>query len=232
MKVSWLFLFLFCVSLYAHEPELECEKKWGEIDFQGKRVMRYRLRANHFPRGMRFRLFVKWFNGEEADIFTYKANQKGHLILEQIRRDPTYALCPLKNGERLFFVMKAEDDSALSAEISIVPFPIALKTKSGLDLSLELQDQEGEVFQLHGEGFCSGEVFQLTTLVEGKEHNYSIIASSQGVIDFPLKLALSDHDGGNCSLTINRTNKESVLFPFKAGRAALSLAGAFALEIK
>jgi len=232
MKATWIFLFLCCASLYAHEPQLKCEKKWGEIDFQGKRVMRYRLRANHFPRGMRFRLFVKWFNGEEADIFTYKANQKGHLILEQMRRDPTYALCPLKNGERLFFVMKAEDGSPLSTQISIVPFPIALKTKSGLNLSLELQDPEGEVFQLHGEGFCSGEVFELTTLAEGKEHNYSVIASSQGVIDFPVKLSLSDRDGGDCSLIISRSNKERVMLPFKAGRAALSLAGAFALEIK
>lgn len=232
MKVVCLLFFFFCASLWAHAPELECEKKWGEIDFQGKRVMRYRLRANHFPRGMRFRLFVKWFNGEEADIFTYKANQRGHLILEQVRQDPLYALCPLKNGERLFFVMKAENGSPISAQISIVPFPIALKTKSGLKLSLELQDHEGERFQFLGEGFFSGEVFELTTYVQGKEHCYSVVASSQGKIDFPLKLHLSDPDGGDSSLLITRSNQETILFPFQAGRAALSLAGAFALEIK
>jgi hypothetical protein len=232
MKAAWVFLFFFCASLCANVPELECEKKWGEIDFHGKRVMRYRLRANHFPRGMRFRLFVKWFNGEEADIFTYKANQRGHLILEQVRRDPMYALCPLKNGERLFFVMKAEDNSALNAEISIVPFPIALKTKSGLKLSLELRGQDGEAFLLHGNGFYSGEVFEVTTLVQEKEHTYSVIASSKGIVEFPIKLELRDHDGGECSLSLTRSDDETIILPFKAGRAALSLAGAFALEIK
>lgn len=232
MKAAWVFLLFFCASLCGNVPELECEKKWGETDFHGKRVMRYRLRANHFPRGMRFRLFVKWFNGEEADIFTYKANQRGHLILEQVRRDPLYALCPLKNGERLFFVMKAEGNPALTAEISIVPFPIGLKTKSGLKLSLELRGQDGDAFLLHGDGFYSGEVFEVTTLTQGKEHTYSVIASSKGVVEFPIKLDLPDRDGGESSLTLTRSDDEIIVLPFKAGRAALSLAGAFALEIK
>ena len=233
MKKKIIVWFIFLIgSVCAATPQLECEKKWGEIEFQGKRVMRYRLRANHFPAGKRYRLFVKWFNGEEADTFYYTANQRGHLILEEQRKkDPLYALCPLKKGERISFLMKSADDPSSYTETSLVPFPITKKTKNGLKLAVELLGQDGDLFRVCAAGFCSGEVIELSTLFQDKQEHYRVIASSQGVVDFPIKLDLIDRDGGQCLLTFKRS-KEEVQLSFDAGRAALAYAGGFVLEIK
>ena len=234
-KKRGLFCFIFLLSagqVFSDAPRLECEKKWGEIVFQGKRIMRYRLRASNFPEGARFCLFVKWFNGEEADTFFYRANHRGHLILEEKRKkDPLYAVCPLKNGERISFLMKSEKEPFLNTEVSLVPFPIAKNTKSGLKLSIELLGQDGDLFRVLGSGFCSGEVIELLASFQGKEQRYRAIASSQGVLDFPVQLELIDRDGGECLLTLGRA-KEEIPFSFHVGRAALAYAGGFVLEIK
>jgi hypothetical protein len=234
-----LFLFFLCLSAlawhacnYADSPWFKCEKKWGEAKFQGKRIVRYRLRGGHFPQGQRFLLIVKWFNGEEAELFTYVANRKGYLILEEDRRDdPIYALCPLKKGERVTFVMRTQDNASILAETSVVPFPNSLKTESGVKLSLELQSQEGDAFCLLGKGLDSEEPCEMVFSFQGKEYHYFLKASSEGRIYLPFTFALDDIDGGGCFLTLQRKN-EKIILPFYAGRAASRLVGGFALEIR
>ena len=229
--ISYLVLFSFG-SVAAKTPQLECEKRWGEMKYKGKRIVRYRLRGSGFPEGNRFRLVVKWFNGEEADTYSYVANRHGYLILEDdVQDDPIYALCPLKKGERIAFLMRCEEDPACCPEASVVPFPLAYKTKSGLKLSLELKGDDGEAFRLLGRGFSSQESFEINFSFQGKDYRHSLIASSEGRVDFPLVLELDDRDGGECDLHIKRA-KEDVVFPFLVGRAALELAGGFALEIR
>ena len=224
-------LILLCSMGFVDGPSLECEKKWGEIKFYGKQMKRYRLRANHFPEGKRFQLVVKWFSGEEADTFTYVANHRGHLILEtkDAKKDPLYAVCPLKKGERIEFMMKAEDDPSFLIATSIIPFPDELKTKSGLELSLELRGQEGEAFIFHGKGFKAGEVFELVSTFQGVDQSFPVIASSDGTVYFPFQVKLAENNDG--MLTIRR-EREDVEFPVQAGRPALGLAGGFCLEIQ
>jgi len=231
-----LFLFfwalLFQGHLWADPPWFKCEKKWGEAKVQGRRIVRYRLRGNNFPQGQRFLLTIKWFNGEEAEMFAYMANRRGYLILEEDRRDdPIYALCPLKKGERIAFLMRSEEDPSFLAQTSVVPFPLSLKTKSGLKLSLELQAQDGSSFCLFGRGFQPGETCGMDFSFQGKDYHYSLIASSEGRVNFPFTFELDDRDGGECSLILKRVNEE-IIFPFQAGRAALGLIGGFALEIR
>src|SRR5579862_925327 len=233
MRTIFLF-FIYCWvflsqrHLWADPPWFKCEKRWGEAKVQGKRIVRYRLRGNNFPQGQRFLLVVKWFNGEEAETFAYVANRRGCLILEEDRRDdPLYALCPLKKGERIAFVMRSENDPSFFAETSVVPFPLSLKTKSGLKLSLELKAQEGNSFCLAGRGFNPGENCEMHFSFQGKDYHYSLTASSQGRINFPFTFELEDREGGTCSLILKRKNEE-ISFPFQAGRTALKLVGGFA----
>lgn len=222
-------LSLLCAG---QEPRLECEKRWGEAKYKGKRIVRYRLRGNGFPEGNRFRLVVKWFNGEEADTYSYIASRSGHLLLEEGRQDePIYALCPLKRGERIAFLMRCEEDPSCCAEASVVPFPLAYKTKSGLKISLELKGEDGDAFRLLGRGFLPQEHFEISTLFQKKNCKYSLIASSEGKVDFPLIFELDDREGGECTATLKRAEEE-VIFSFLAGRAALELAGGFVLEIR
>jgi len=236
MKViSFILIQLVLLLSYAHlraQPRLECEKKWGEAKFKGKQIKRYRLRADDFPEGQRFRLVVKWFNGEEADTIAYVANRRGHLILEQERKDdPLYALCPLKMGERIAFLMRCEEDSSCCAEASVVPFPLMFKTRSGLELSLELKGQDGDAFYFWGQGFKSREKVDVRASFQGKDYAYRVNASSTGEVNFPFSLQMDDRDGGECVLTVKR-DQEEVPLSFQAGGAALELAGGFVLEIR
>ncbi len=226
-----LMLFFSCAHLHA-QPRLECQKRWGEAKYKGKRIKRYRLRANDFPEGKRFNLVVKWFNGEEAQTFSYVSNHWGHLMLDdEIGQDPLYALCPLKKGERIAFLMRSEEDPTFVAEASVVPFPLEFKTKSGLKLSLELKGQDGDAFCLLGRKFLSGENLEVKSSFQGKQSSYPVTASSEGKVNFPFTLEMVDRDGGECLLTVKRKIEEIVI-SFHAGRAALDLAGGFALEIR
>jgi hypothetical protein len=226
-----LFLFLSLGNLHA-APQLECKKKWIEVKYKGKRVKRYELKASDFPEDRRFRLVVKWFNGEEAETYSYISNRHGHLFLdEESNGDPIYALCPLKKGERISFLMRAEDDPSFSVEASVVPFPLTFKTKSGLKLSVELMGQDGEAFRLLGRKFRAEEQFELKSSFQGKERGYSVTASSQGKINVPFILEMEDREGGECVLTLKRGLEEAVI-TFQAGQSALGLAGGFALQIR
>jgi hypothetical protein len=212
-------------------PQLECKKKWIEIKYKGKKVKRYELKARDFPRDKRFRLVVKWFNGEEAETYSYISNQHGTLFLdEDPHADPIYALCPLKKGERITFLMRDEEDPFFSIETSVVPFPMTFKTKSGLKLSLELMGQDGEAFRLLGRKFDTEEKIVVSASFQGKERTYPVVASSQGKINLPFILEMEDRSGGECVLTLKREQDEDVI-SFQAGRAALGLAGGFALKI-
>src|SRR5690348_3823238 len=225
-------VFLLSSIHLGAQPRLECEKKWGEAKFKGKKIKRYRLRGSDFPQGDRFRLYVKWFNGEEAETFAYVSNHRGYLILdEELAEDPLYALCPLKLGERIAFLMRSEEDPSFNIETSVIPFPLEFKTDKGARISLELKGQDAEAFLLQGRKFHPRESFVLRSSFQGKDNRYFLIASADGTVTFPFILDLDDLDGGECLLTVKRKGEEHVI-SFRAGRAALGLAGGFALKIR
>jgi hypothetical protein len=221
------------VKTASSMPKLSCEKKWGEVDFQGKRFIRYRLRAKDFPAGQSYRLFVKWFNGEEAETFSYKANGRGHLILQEKRKEPLYALCPVKKGERIEFMMRSEEDPNALTVVSVVPFPLQLNTKTGVELSLELKDKEGSAFHLQGKGFTPGEVLRAVSSFQGQEFSYMVTASPDGAVSFPMVFDMRGQEGGECLLTFKRIEAgENITLPFQVGKGALEIAGGFVLEIR
>jgi hypothetical protein len=233
VKIVFLVLALLfsSINLFA-EPRLECEKKWGEAKFKGKKIKRYRLRGSDFPQGDRFRLYVKWFNGEEAGTFAYVSNHRGYLILdEELNEDPLYALCPLKRGERIAFLMRSEEDPSFSIETSVIPFPLEFKTDKGARISLELKGQDGEAFLLQGSKFRPSESFELHSSFQGKDNRYCLMASPDGTVTFPFIVDLDDLDGGECVMVIKR-KEEKYAISFLIGRAALGLAGGFALKIR
>jgi hypothetical protein len=193
--------------------------------------VRYRLRADHFPEGNRFNLCVKWFNGEEAETFDYIANRKGHLVLSEKREDPLYALCPLKRGERIQFVMRSRDDPKFFKEASIVPFPMEMISKSRVHLSLELQGQWGEFFLLQGSGFIPNEKVEIYYELADYSRSYALIASEEGDISLPVSFDKQGFEGGLCTLKCKRASEE-IYFPFHAGKEALEIVGGFVLEIR
>ncbi len=97
--------------LIAKEPQLKCEKRFGEMDWQGMKFHRYRLRAENFPPKQNFHLIVKSFDGTQTKTFKYSANDRGHLIYQpsEAIQGEVYAICPVKRGERLTFLMQSEE---------------------------------------------------------------------------------------------------------------------------
>ncbi len=226
-------IFLSSSAFASASPSLACEKKWGELEIYGKLLKRYRLRAENFPEGKHFRLYVKWYNGEEAEMLSYSANHKGHLILEmpEKKKDPFYALCPLKRGERIEFFMRSEEDSAVMVHASVVPFPNDLKTPSGIKLSLELQSHAGDRFLLRGEGFQPGETLEVNCQYQTQLTNYATEATADGVIEVPVRLELKENESGEALLILRRPS-EKIAFPFQVGEPALEIAGACCLEFR
>lgn len=230
MKRWWAVLCVWMVGVCAEEPELWCEKKWGELTWEGIRFERYRLKAEHFPPEQKFRLVVKSFDGTSTDTFTYLSNKKGHLIFqpeEPIDGD-VFAICPLKRGERLTLLMRAEKGD-VSYGTDFIPFPLEFKSKSGVVLHLELQGEKGEKFLLFIEGLKSKEEIILSYGFEEKTIPVDIQVTPLGevatVIAFP-----AESQGGEAKILLKR-KREEILFPFVWGAPALELVGACCLEL-
>lgn len=167
--------FALSPMLFAAEPQLSCEKIWGEMTWEGMEFHRYKLRAENFPPQKKFQLIVRSFDGTETETFTYNSNKKGHLILEPLKNvveGDIYAICPAKRGERLTFVMRS-DEFSYTAEV--VPFPIEMRSKKGVWLNLELQGDKGEKFFLSAEGLKANENVELyVDLQQGEKISFVV----------------------------------------------------------
>jgi hypothetical protein len=224
---------LFLMSpLISHEPQLSCERKFGQKTWRGMVFYRYRLRAEHFPPKQTFQLIVKSFNGIQTEAFKYSSNARGHLILQPLKdvQGTIYAICPVKRGERLTFLMRSDEDNEVY-ETDVVPFPLGMKSKKGIQLTLELQGEQGEKFLLFAQGFTPNEEVSAFLQVEGHAIDLRSKVTRLGDLCAPILLPASSHSGGEAKLVIKRTSEE-VVFPFQWGTPALECVGACCFEIK
>lgn len=223
---------IFAQPLVGKEPQLSCEKKFGEVNWQGIMLHRYCLRAENFPPKQAFRLVVKSFDGTQTKTFKYTANERGHLIYQptEVIQGNVYAICPVKRGERLTFLMQAEEGED-SYEAELVAFPITWKSKKGVKLNLELQSNHGEKFQLNASGFKPNEAIKLTLQTESKTIDLNAKVSSQGGLSTLVHLPSDLGSGGEAKLILKRANEESE-FSFQWGTPALKYVGACCFEIK
>jgi hypothetical protein len=232
MKWRFVVVVLFLAqSLMAKEPQLKCEKKFGQMKWEGMVFYRYRLRAENFPPKQTFQLVVKSFDGTQTKVFKYRSNNKGHLILqppEDIKGE-IYAICPVKRGERLTFLMQSEEGKEVYAT-DIVPFPLEMQSKKGVRLNLELQGEEGEKFLLFAQGFNPHELVVLSLVVDGKEIEMESKVTSLGDLCLPVCMPAGTSDG-EIRLVVKRKSEE-VVFPFQCGASALKYVGACCFEIK
>jgi hypothetical protein len=223
---------IFCVmgALFAVEPQLRCEKVWGEMTWEGMEFHRYKLRAEHFPPQKTFMLIVKSFDGTQTETFTYRSNQKGHLILEPPEHfaGDMYAICPAKRGERLTFVMKSEE-GAYSTEV--VPFPLQMKSKKGVKLNLELQGEKGDKFLMVVEGLKSNEKVEVLARLNEQMFTFEVPQATPLGELFTLLVLPETQEGGTAQLILKR-KQEEISFPFEWGAPALKIVGACCFEIK
>ncbi len=231
MGWRWIALFVFATQvLFAVDPYLYCEKRWGELEWQGMTFRRYSLRAEGFPREKLYQLLVKNLDGSHTETFFYRANNRGHLILEPMKEieEGAYAICPVKRGERLTFIMRSEDKEELVVA-DVVPFPIEAKSKKGVRVNLELMGDSGEEFLLTAEGFSPGEEIQVSCY-----YNVSIIGLHPAIDEkgqLRAHITMPEGTEGAAMLVIHR-NAEEIMLPFNWGAPALKLVGACCLEVK
>jgi hypothetical protein len=219
---------LVTASVCSAEPELYCEKNWGERTWQGVKFHRYHLRANHFPPHKKYRLIVESFDGVRTETFDYISNKKGHLILihPEDYKDEIYAICPAKRGEKLTFWMQSEEDAYFT---QLIPFPLEMRSKKGAKLHLELQGEQGEKFLLVAENLELEEEIELTLCVQDTRSlipHEKADGQLRAMIDLP-----SDPHGGEATLILKR-QREEIVFPFQWGAPALKIVGACCFEIK
>ena len=230
-KYLILAILLLVQPLLAKEPQLRCEKKFGQVDWEGMVFHRYALRAENFPPKQTFRLIVKSFDGTETETFRYYANHRGHLIFQPSEEEmgDIYAICPAKRGERLTFLMQSEKDGK-SYSTDIIPFPLEMKSKKGIKLNLELQGERGEKFLLFAQGFDPHEKVRLHLHINEQEIDLKPNVTALGDLHILLHIPLNS-EGGEAKLHLSRKN-EQVVFPFEWGAPALKLVGACCFEIK
>lgn len=232
--MRWAFLMTILMlthGIKAAQPQLHCEKNWGERTWEGMKFHRYHLRAEYFPPNKRYRFIVESFDGIRTETFDYMSNKKGHLTLirpDEDYKDEIYAICPAKRGERLTFWMKSEEDAHFT---QLVPFPLEMRSKKGVKLNLELCCGKGEKFLLFAEEFESYEEIELFLFVHGKQVPLNTDEVNQygelsAMIDLP-----PDPQGGEAKLIVKR-KKEEIVFPFQWGAPALKIVGACCFEMK
>lgn len=221
----------FCAA-HAHEPQLFCEPKWGEMEWEGMHFKRYRLRADHFPADQKYRLVVLSFDGTRTETFTYQANKKGHLIvqLDDPNQKDVYAVCPLKRGERITFLMQPEQDGQTYGT-NVVIFPLQMQSKKGVTLSLELQGENGEQFALFGNGFKPEESVQITCRFNSLDIPIEGTVDASGALQAQIVLKIEEGSETQATVVIKR-QKEEILFPFACGEPAIQIVGACCLQIK
>lgn len=234
MRVSLLIAVLLCMQpLFAKEPQLRCEKKIGQVDWQGMVFHRYCLRAENFPPRQTFRLIVKSFDGTETETFRYYANHRGHLIFQPSEEydGDIVAICPAKRGERLTFLMRSESEEGKEAYAAeIVPFPLEMKSKKGIKLSLELQGEQGEKFQLFAAGLKPNEPITLKLDVGHEILDLEAVVTALGNLCMQVDIPPHAEESG-AKLLLSRKGEE-ITFPFEWGTSALKLVGACCFEIK
>ncbi len=232
MKIRFFVAILVLVqSLVAGEPDLHCEKNWGEIKWQGMKFHRYHLRASDFPPSKTYRLIVENYDGQRTETFDYVSNQKGRLILmrpDEDYEDDIYLICSAKRGERLIFWMESQDDAYAT---ELVPFPLGMKSKKGVKLDLELKGEQGEKFLFTGNDLEPYENVDLFLEIKNERVLLNSSETSEygelsAMIDLP-----EDPDGGEANLILKRKNEE-IVFPFSWGPPALKIVGACCFEIK
>ncbi len=232
MRLGFFVVTLILIrGIWATEPELHCEKNWGERTWEGMKFHRYHLRAEHFPPNKKYRLVVESFDGIRTETFNYVSNKKGHLILirpDEDYKDEIYAICPAKRGERLTFWMKSEDDAYCT---QLVPFPLEMRSKKGIKLNLELRGEKGDKFLLSAEELETYEEIELFLAVQGNQ----VLLKKEEVNEYGELTALIglpvDPHGGEAKLILKR-KKEQIVFPFQWGTPALKIVGACCFEIK
>lgn len=237
MKWSRIFKGIICwvlvgvaFPLTCLEPQLSCERKWGEMEWEGLTFHRYCLRAKSFPQDKKFHLIVKSYGGIQTETFTYLANRKGHLILQpkEGEKGDLYAVCPVKKGEKLTFIMRSED---LQEEVSVdvIPFPIQMKSRKGVELTLELQGEKGEEFSLRATHLKKGEKVSLSYQYGGKQHGLTPVVNEHG--ELVTTLTFPNGESGKAQLILKR-EEEEILVNFDWGESALKWVGACCLQIK
>jgi hypothetical protein len=222
---------LLAQRLLAGEPDLRCEKNWGEMRWEGMTFHRYHLRAKDFPPDKTYKLIVENCDGVRTETFDYKVNKRGNLILvrpDEDYKDDIYLICSAKRGEKLTFWMQSNDDAHA---VELVPFPLTMRSKKGAVLSLELQGEKGEqfLFMAHKMEPCE-EVSLFLETKEGrvlvKNGETSEYGEMSALIDLP-----SDQSGGEAKAVLKRRKEEAAL-GFVWGPPALKIVGACCFEIK
>lgn len=218
-------------QLLAAEPELRCEKNWGEMQWQGMKFHRYHLRAEDFPPDKTYKLIVENFDGVRTETFNYVANKRGHLILvrpEENYKDDIYLICSAKRGERLTFWMQSNEDAYA---VELVPFPLTTRSKKGAKLDLELQGEKGDRFLFIADKMEPCEEIEL--FLETEQERVLVQkgeATEYGTLSALIELPM-DQAGGEAKAVVKRRNEE-VALTFVWGPAALKIVGACCFEIK
>ncbi len=229
----WLWIYVLCAMgslLAAPEPKIICQQKWKELEFEGMKIRLYRLRAESFPSGQNYKLFIRTVDGATTETFHYVSNAKGHLIInepEDVLRAAPYIVTPLRKGEMVGYGMLSSQ-GAQEYYTAMVPFPNEA-TKGKLKIAVDLSDINGRSFVCRGSGFGAKEA--LTLLIEYGDQfvSYPVIAHEEGSFAFPF---VTQAEGtGDALLKVERS-RESLSVTFPWGQRAGEFVGASCLEIK
>ena len=215
----------------GQRPYIYCQKKWGELKWEGLKIRVLKLRAEQFPPGKTYTLFIQNCDGSRTQVFDYKSNKNGHLIIdlkEDLKKGAPFAVTPLRRGEKLSYSMLSEDRSE-EFMTSIVPFPIET-FKNGASLAVELLDAKGTAFVCVGQGFNPGEQVQVRCKSGEKICQEMIRVGEDGAFKCPLWPSVEGKDSGTASVSVKR-KKEEIAVPFAWGREAQEFVGAICLQI-
>lgn len=233
----WIVLFVLSqFNLQAEQepktPYLYCRKKWKEIKWEGMRIQVLKLRAEQFPPGKDYTLFIRNFDGSETQIFNYTANEKGHLIVQMsydLKKGVPFAVTPLRKGEKVSYCMYSPDRKE-KFMTSIVPFPIE-NAMNGLSVSVELVDTLGKEFVCVGKGFSKNEPLKIICKSQGETIQQAIHAKEDGRFSYAFEPQTKGAESGKAVIIVKRANEE-IKVPFVWGRQSQEFVGAICLQIQ
>lgn len=220
-----------CAGQETDQPYIYCQKKWRELKWEGMKIQVLKLRAENFPDGKTYTLFIRNFDGSETQVFNYTANKKGHLIIdieEELKKGLPFAVTPLRRGEKISYCMFSLDRQE-EITTSIIPFPIGV-CHDEVSLSLELVDTRAETFVCVGQGFAPGEKIVLVCTSGEQVKQELLCTDGQGCFQCPICPSIQDKDTGIATVVVKR-EKEQISLPLEWGKQAQGFVGAVCLQI-
>lgn len=173
------------------------------------------LTAENFPKKVPLILICQNLLGEVSK-FELFVDQNDQLCIFKYQKPFTFFFQNVMKGEPFDCILKTKDGK-LSANATIIPWPIEKRDENGHILSLRLTSPSLDMFELNASGFEPKEEIEIYSESEGEKMKFDMMASDDGKIRYGLFPGVKGKSFGKSFLEIKGKTTKDLKVKYKWG---------------